>query len=62
MTTDERLDQLTEQHEALTQTVEHLAIQGEEQNRRIEKLGDSMDRLLTILERWSKSQSDKNGA
>jgi uncharacterized coiled-coil protein SlyX len=62
MTTDERLDQLTERHEALTQTVEHLAIQGEEQNRRIEKLGDSMDRLLTILERWSKSQSDKNGA
>lgn len=29
---------IDERHEALTQTVEHLALQGEEQNKRIDKL------------------------
>jgi len=35
---DERLQRLLERHEALTESVEHLARQGEEQNGRIDKL------------------------
>jgi hypothetical protein len=35
---EKRMDRLTERHEALTQTVEHIALQGEEQNKRIDKL------------------------
>jgi hypothetical protein len=63
MTIDERLDRLTERHEALTQTVEHMALQGEEQNKRIDKLVGLMEtfpnivkghqRRLTGLEGWS---------
>jgi hypothetical protein len=44
MTIDERLERLLQRHEALAQTVEHLARQGEEQNGR-------MDRILTALEK-----------
>jgi len=35
---DARLQSLADRHEALTQTIEHLALQGEEQNRRIDKI------------------------
>jgi len=35
---EKRMDRLTERHEALTQTMEHMALQGEEQNKRIEQL------------------------
>lgn len=38
MTIDERLEKLVERHEALTETVEHMARQGEEQNARIAAL------------------------
>jgi hypothetical protein len=38
MNIDERLERLVERHEALTQSVEHLALQGEEQNKRIDKI------------------------
>lgn len=41
---DERLDRLVERHEALSQSVEHLAMQSEEQNRRL-------DRIMTALEK-----------
>jgi hypothetical protein len=50
MTIDERLDRLTERHEALTQTVEHIAIQGEEQNKRIDKLVGLMETFTTIVQ------------
>ena len=46
MTIDERLDRLVERHEALTQTVEHLALQGEEQNKRIRLQGENIDKIL----------------
>jgi archaellum component FlaC len=46
MTIDERLDRLVERHEALTQTVEHLASQGEEQNKRIRLQGENIDKIL----------------
>src|ERR1035438_1157780 len=46
MTIDERLDRLVERHEALTQTVEHLALQGEEQNKRIRLQGENIGKIL----------------
>ncbi|HMJ61870.1 MAG TPA: hypothetical protein VK493_08910 [Bryobacteraceae bacterium] len=45
---DQRLDRLTDRHEALTQTVEHLAHQGEEQNARIDKLLTVMEGLVEV--------------
>jgi hypothetical protein len=50
MTIDERLERLTDRHEALTQTVEHLARPGAEQNGRIEKLVTAITKLMTIAE------------
>jgi hypothetical protein len=51
MTIDERLDRLVERHEALTQTVEHLALQGEEQNKHLKLQGETIDKILTALEK-----------
>jgi predicted transcriptional regulator len=41
---DERLERLAERHEALTQTVEHIALQGEEQNKRLDKVLAALDK------------------
>jgi hypothetical protein len=35
---DERLERLTERHEALTQSVELMRLEGEQQNKRIDKI------------------------
>jgi ribosomal protein S1 len=43
MTIDERLEKLTERHEALTQTVELMALENKERDRRLEVLGKSME-------------------
>lgn len=51
MTIDERLDRLTERHEALTQTVEHMALQGEEQNKRIQLQTANIDRIMNVVEK-----------
>jgi translation initiation factor 1 (eIF-1/SUI1) len=51
MTIEERLDRLVERHEAITQTVEHLALQGEEQNKRLQIQGEHIDRIVTLLEK-----------
>jgi tagatose-1,6-bisphosphate aldolase len=51
MNIDERLERLVERHEALTQTVEHLAMQGEEQNKRIQAQGANIDKILLALEK-----------
>jgi hypothetical protein len=48
VTIDERLERLVERHEALTQTVEHLALQGEAQNKRIDKITELMSDLALI--------------
>ena len=48
MTIDERLERLVERHEALTQTVEHLALQGEAQNKRIDKITELISDLALI--------------
>ncbi len=51
MTIDERLDRLAERHEAFTQTVEHLALQGEAQNKRLRIQGEHIDRITILLEK-----------
>ncbi len=38
MDVEERLDRLTERHEALTQSVERMRLEGQEQNKRIDKI------------------------
>jgi hypothetical protein len=43
MTIDERLEKLTERHEALTQTVESMAVENKERDRRLEVLAKNMD-------------------
>jgi hypothetical protein len=48
VTIDERLERLVERHEALTQTVEHLALQGEAQNKRIDKITELISDLALI--------------
>jgi predicted nuclease with TOPRIM domain len=51
MTIDERLDRLVERHEALTQSVELLRLQGEEQGKRIDKLTDNVSALTENVQR-----------
>jgi len=45
MTIEERLDRLTERHEALTQSVEMLLLEGREQDQRIDKIDVRSDAL-----------------
>mgnify|MGYP003623187241 CR=1 FL=1 len=50
MTIDERLDRLTERHEALTQSVELLARSALAEDTKLSRLEDFMDRLVRIVE------------
>lgn len=50
MTIDERLDRLTERHEALTQTVELLAGMQRTNEEHINKLIEATGRLVRVLE------------
>ncbi len=50
MTIDERLDRLTERHEALTQTVEILARTTHEHTRQITDIMEAAARLLHIAQ------------
>jgi hypothetical protein len=49
MTIDERLDLLTERHEALTQTVELIAAAQLKADERMAQLMDTMNRLANIV-------------
>jgi hypothetical protein len=49
MTIDERLDRLTERHEALTQTVELIAAAQVKNDERMAQLMDTMNRLANII-------------
>lgn len=51
MNIDERLERLVERHEALTQTVEHLSLQSEEQNKRIRLQSENIDKILAAIEK-----------
>jgi hypothetical protein len=57
MSIDERLDRLTERHEALTQSVELMPLEGQEQDKRtdkiliaVEKDGENIRGLVRIAE------------
>ena len=49
MTIDERLDRLTERHEALTQTVELIAAAQIKNDERMAELTETMTRLANII-------------
>jgi len=49
MTIDERLERLTERHEALTQTVELIAAAQIKNDERMAELTDTMNRLANIV-------------
>jgi len=50
MTIDERLDKLTERHEALTQSVELLLRESQEHTRQVGALRDAATALLQIAQ------------
>jgi hypothetical protein len=49
MTIDERLDRLTERHEALTQTMELIAAAQVKNDERFGQLTDAMNRVANII-------------
>jgi len=50
MTIDERLERLTERHEALTQSVELMAHENRERDRRLAEIMEGIARLLHIAQ------------
>lgn len=50
MTIDERLEKLTERHEALTQAVDLLAAMYQQNERRLTQVLDAINRLANIAE------------
>jgi hypothetical protein len=50
MTIDERLEKLTERHEALTQTVELMAIENRERDRRQAEIMEGLASLVHVAE------------
>jgi hypothetical protein len=50
MSIDERLERLTERHEALTQTVELMAAENQQRDRRLSEIMEGLARLLHIAE------------
>jgi len=50
MSIDERLERLTERHEALTQTVELMAAENQQRDRRLTEIMEGLARLLHIAE------------
>jgi len=50
VTIDERLDKLTERHEALTQTVELTAAENRERDRRMGEIMEAVGRLVHVAE------------
>lgn len=50
MTMDERLERLTERHEALTQSVELMALENQERDRRLDQIMEGLARLVHVAE------------
>jgi chromosome segregation ATPase len=48
---EEKLDRLTERHEALTQTIEIIAAMQKQTERRLEELAQRIDQLADVLTR-----------
>jgi len=58
MTVDERLDKLTERHEALTQTVELLAHEVGELRVAVDKTNESLAGLISVVLRHENRLND----
>ena len=54
MTIDERIEKLTERHEALTQTVEVLAADGKLATARIQMLAEAVSKQFDSIDRLSR--------
>jgi hypothetical protein len=50
VTIDERLERLTERHEALTQTVELMVAENRERDRRMTEIMEAIARLLHVAQ------------
>lgn len=50
MTIDERLERLTERHEALTQTVELMTAENRERDKRLAEIMEAIARLVHVAE------------
>jgi hypothetical protein len=50
MTLDERLERLTERHEALTQSVELMALENRQRDRRLGEIMEGIASLLHVAE------------
>jgi prefoldin subunit 5 len=50
MTIDERLERLAERHEALTQTVELMAAENRERDKRMAEIMEAIARLVHVAE------------
>ena len=61
MTIDERLERLTERHEALTQTVELMAAENRARDKRIGEIMEGIAKLLLVAEIHEKRLSDLEG-
>jgi hypothetical protein len=61
MTVDERLERLTERHEALTQSVELMRLEGQEQNKRIDNIVGLMESLTLIVQSHERRPGDIEG-
>ncbi len=53
MTIDERLERLTERHEALTQSVDLMRLEGQEQGKRIAEQGRNIDKIVALMESFT---------
>jgi uncharacterized protein YoxC len=51
MTIDERLEKLTERHEALAQTMELTALENKERDARLDKLAEDLSKLVATVDR-----------
>jgi archaellum component FlaC len=51
MTIDERLEKLTERHEALTQTVELMALENRERDKRFDKMENRVSEIMEGIAR-----------
>jgi hypothetical protein len=60
MTLDERLERLTERHEALTQTVELMAMENRQRDRRLGEIMEGIASLLHVAEIHEQHRLDQH--
>ena len=61
MTTEERLEKLTERHDALTQTVELLSRDMHEMREVVARIVNGIERLVTVIENYERGNEKPEG-